>query len=73
MLLMSVTLDVSKASGWLIFFAYCRVEGGRQTMWGEVRVGKGGRVRQRRHERRASAWGFEPEAMGTTGHARSSQ
>ena len=37
---MSVTLEVSKLSGWLNAFAYCRVEGrGMRCGGGEVRAG----------------------------------
>ena len=41
---MSVTLDVSKLTGWLKFIASCRVEGGGHATWGEVcaRAGRWG-------------------------------
>ena len=34
--LMSMTLDVSKLTGWLKFNARCRVETRAYAMWGEV-------------------------------------
>ena len=52
-------------------FAPCRIES--RAYDAERGVGReaGGRVRQRRRERRASAWGLEPEAaMGATGQPR---
>ena len=42
MLLMSVTLDVSKLSGWLNAHASCRVERRAHAMRGEARAGRRG-------------------------------
>ena len=47
MLVMVVTLDVSKLSGWLNL-AYCRVERGDVCV-GEARTGGGGRRRREQH------------------------
>eukprot|EP00964_Phaeocystis_antarctica_P077973 scaffold48462_cov60-Phaeocystis_antarctica.AAC.5 len=50
MLCMSVTLDVSKLSGWLNATAYCRVETRAYGVWGEVRDGRREGVgRERKH------------------------
>ena len=40
MRVMSVTLEVSKASGWLNADAYCRESKGGRTVRGEVRPGR---------------------------------
>ena len=48
--LMSVTLDVSKLSGWLNADAYCRVEKRACVMQGEVRAERREGVRRRRHK-----------------------
>ena len=53
---MSVTLDVSKVSSWLNAAAFCRVEGRANDAGRGVGREVGGRVRQWRRERRASAW-----------------
>ena len=45
---MSVTLDVSKLSGWLNDPAYCRVETRAYGVWGEVRDGRREGVRRER-------------------------
>ena len=41
---MVVTFDVSKLSGWLNAFAYCRESKGGHTVRGEVRAAKGKRA-----------------------------
>jgi len=43
MLAMSVTLEVSKLSGWFNAFAICREPKGGHTVRGEVRAGRGER------------------------------
>ena len=70
--LMSVTLDVSsKFSNWLNAVARCRVEGRADDKGRCAGREAGGRVRQRRRERRALSWGLEPEALGGHGaHAK---
>ena len=48
---MSVTLDVSKLSGWLNAFAYCRVEGGHTMRAGRRGLGGAGADRRLRAQR----------------------
>jgi hypothetical protein len=60
MYLISVTLDVSKLSGWLKTYADCRVDKEGRAMRGEVRAAGGGR-----------AWGGRAAAQAAcTGKAR---
>jgi hypothetical protein len=73
MLLMSVTLEVSKLSGWLKAFAICRVEGRACDAGGEVRAGRreglgcGGGTQE-------SCTGEMPDSrLGGQGHARSAR
>eukprot|EP00964_Phaeocystis_antarctica_P073029 scaffold44781_cov43-Phaeocystis_antarctica.AAC.2 len=59
MTVMSVTLDVSKLSGWLNALAYCRVEGG--LMEGDMGGARWADLRRRRCKQRAGktswSWG----------------
>ena len=50
---MLVTLEVSKPSGWLKAYAFCRVERKGHAMRGEVRAGRREGVRRRRRKRHA--------------------
>eukprot|EP00964_Phaeocystis_antarctica_P081053 scaffold50673_cov51-Phaeocystis_antarctica.AAC.3 len=70
--LVSVTLDVSKLSGWLNFDAYCRVE--RRACDAERGVcgpGAGERGPAATHERHAQGEGPAVKAGGGLGHAQS--
>ena len=72
---MSVTLDVSKLSGWLNAYARCRVERRARAMWGEVCgpgggkgvYGGGGGSGMHAGRDRLKAWesGHAPSAPGT--------
>ena len=53
---MSVTLDVSKLSGWLNAVAYCRESKGGHAMREEVWPGRRGGVGWRRRNRHARGW-----------------
>ena len=63
---MSVTRYVSKLSGWLKASAYCRVERRAQTMWADVRAGRGvgGGAAQRRRKWHARGWLDSSKARG---------
>jgi len=71
---MSVTLEVSKLSGWLKADARCRVEGRACDAGGEVRAGRreglgfGGGTQQAQHAR-----GWPDSRLGGQGHARSAR
>ena len=65
MLRMSVTLEVSKLSGWLNALACCRVEGRGTCDAGEARAGRRegvGRRRRKRHARGGPTQGLEARA-----------
>ena len=64
MLSMSVTLDVSKLSGWLNAAAPCRVGRRARAMPGEVWAGAGGRGPAAAHERHARREGPAVKAEG---------
>eukprot|EP00964_Phaeocystis_antarctica_P062121 scaffold37175_cov53-Phaeocystis_antarctica.AAC.2 len=73
MYLMSVTLDVSKLSGWLNAVASCRVE--RRACGAERGAGReaGGRGPAAARERHARREGPALKAGGAIGHARSAR
>ena len=64
---MFVTLDVSKLSGWLNAFAFCRVEGRVYAMWEKVRSGRREDVGWRRRNRHVHG---ESPTQGCGGRAR---
>ena len=68
--LMSVTLEVSRLSGWLKYDAYCRVSQGGRTMRGGMRGGRREGVGRRRRMQRA---GEGLNGHRGVGHARSAQ
>eukprot|EP00964_Phaeocystis_antarctica_P055027 scaffold32357_cov53-Phaeocystis_antarctica.AAC.1 len=68
---MSVTLDVSKLSGWLNAAADCRVESRAYDAGRSVGRKAGGRGLAAAHERHARGEGPAVKAGGAIGHARS--
>ena len=74
MKLMSVTLEVSKLSGWLKADAACRVEGRACDAGGERCEPGGGRARGEVAARQAACTGKRPGSrLGGQGHARSAR
>ena len=73
MLRMSVTLDVSKLSGWLNADAPCRVERRAYNAERGVGPGAGGRTPAAAHERHARREGPAVKAGGGLGHVRSAR
>eukprot|EP00964_Phaeocystis_antarctica_P039603 scaffold22650_cov55-Phaeocystis_antarctica.AAC.4 len=73
MYIISVTLDVSKLSGWLNAEVSCRVE--KRAYDAERGVGRdaGGRGPAAAHERYARGVGLAVKAGGAVGHARSAR
>eukprot|EP00964_Phaeocystis_antarctica_P124178 scaffold87868_cov89-Phaeocystis_antarctica.AAC.2 len=69
---MSMTLDVSKLTGWLNALAFCRVENRAYAMRGEVRAGRREGVGRRLRKRHARG-GPDRRLGGHTGHARSAR
>ena len=69
--LMVVTLEVSKLSGWLKAYAFCRVEGEGMRCGGrELRAGRRDGPGWWRHDKR-HAVGWPDSRLGGQGHARS--
>ena len=62
---MFVTLEVSKLSGWLNAFAFCRESKGGHAMRDEVRPGRGAGVRRQRRTQRAGEGATADWGQGT--------